>query len=752
MLRRRLSVPIKGEVLAHITDISGGYPALVVSIADQLLLGARSGTAARSLEAIVAGSRVAGLLPLHVDTVVTDGSPETRGALLALALGGQLTLEEVSVALTGLGLGPADIDALMATGLVDRIGNMVRIRHSVAKRAVLERSGASQVRTVHAALGEALPGRRGLEHRAASAVGPEAERVGREIKEQVEAALLHRDYALAYGLATSAIGLDPTWVTEAVLDAMRMGQPARVVELADRIEALVPSVTRSVGLAVAELERDQIEAAENRLSGIQVDHITDDREVVLVAHGILHAVSHAAAHAWVNVGERFAPLVARLDARSARGSMDPAYGLELTVNLIALHIVLDHLLNDDVPPADRIEGLAQLRTQITHAVGGDVLDPFLRTLMALLRFYSGHLATAESELSALQIKPAPLLRHQVEAVRATIAFHNGDWDRASAIANDSLASSLDALQSHHWMQTFSVAAMVPACRGEEAYVERFLLSTDLHMAAVADAWRRQSLAWAATVDGRQPALVVEHLEPMWRQGLPGYIGGYPTGILLLRAQLAVGLTSAAQATRALLADEPYDMTLKAYTLAHSDALLAAAAGDDAAAAGAFARALGAFQEGAHDNPRASLRLHLALLAEDWATWVSHADAPVPTALREVLEESAALMERTGAARWKARLVDCLDRLGIALDAGHLAYELLAGLTTREREVALLIGKGMTNRQIAERLFITVRTAEYHVNRALTKLGLRSRVALRTALGKGPGNAGETSATRPAGIW
>jgi hypothetical protein len=405
VLERRLTVPIKSEVLAHITDISGGYPALVVSIADQLALGARSGTAARSLEAIVADSRVAGLLPLHVDTVVTDASPETQGALLALALGGQLTLEEVSVALTGLGLGRADNDALMTTGLVDRIGNVVRIRHSVAKRAVLERSGASQVRAVHAAPGEALPGRRGLEHRAASAVGPEAERVGREVKEQVEAALLHRDYALAFGLATSAIGLDPTWVTEALLDAMRMGQPARVVELADRIEALVPSVTRSVGLAVVELELDQIEAAESRLSGIQVDHIRDDREVVLVAHGILHAVSHAAAHAWVNVGVRFAPLVARLGARLARGSMDPAYGLELTVNRVALHIVLDHLLNDDVPPANRIEGLFQLRTQITHVVGGDVLDPFLRALMALFRFYSGQLATASPSFRPSRSSP-----------------------------------------------------------------------------------------------------------------------------------------------------------------------------------------------------------------------------------------------------------------------------------------------------------------------------------------------------------
>lgn len=52
-----------------------------------------------------------------------------------------------------------------------------------------------------------------------------------------------------------------------------------------------------------------------------------------------------------------------------------------------------------------------------------------------------------------------------------------------------------------------------------------------------------------------------------------------------------------------------------------------------------------------------------------------------------------------------------------------------GLTERELEVAQLIGAALTNQQIAERLFLSVRTVESHVRGALTKLGLASRTQI-----------------------
>jgi DNA-binding CsgD family transcriptional regulator len=48
------------------------------------------------------------------------------------------------------------------------------------------------------------------------------------------------------------------------------------------------------------------------------------------------------------------------------------------------------------------------------------------------------------------------------------------------------------------------------------------------------------------------------------------------------------------------------------------------------------------------------------------------------------------------------------------------------LTTREREVAALIAEGLTNGQLAERLYISPKTAAVHVSNILTKLGLSGR--------------------------
>jgi DNA-binding NarL/FixJ family response regulator len=49
-----------------------------------------------------------------------------------------------------------------------------------------------------------------------------------------------------------------------------------------------------------------------------------------------------------------------------------------------------------------------------------------------------------------------------------------------------------------------------------------------------------------------------------------------------------------------------------------------------------------------------------------------------------------------------------------------------GLTVREQEVFALLGRGYSNREIADELVISVRTAETHVERILHKLGLDNR--------------------------
>ena len=60
---------------------------------------------------------------------------------------------------------------------------------------------------------------------------------------------------------------------------------------------------------------------------------------------------------------------------------------------------------------------------------------------------------------------------------------------------------------------------------------------------------------------------------------------------------------------------------------------------------------------------------------------------------------------------------------------HAGQDRLAGLTQREREVLALVGRGLSNHEIAEQLVISKATARTHVSRVIGKLGARDRAQL-----------------------
>jgi len=109
--------------------------------------------------------------------------------------------------------------------------------------------------------------------------------------------------------------------------------------------------------------------------------------------------------------------------------------------------------------------------------------------------------------------------------------------------------------------------------------------------------------------------------------------------------------------------------------------------------------------------------------------------------------------RRGEAREQLRTAhEMLDTMGIAAFAERASQELLAtgetarkrtvetavDLTAQEAQVARLARDGLSNPQIAARLFISARTVQYHLGKVFTKLDITSRSQLAQALPGDPG--------------
>ena len=141
----------------------------------------------------------------------------------------------------------------------------------------------------------------------------------------------------------------------------------------------------------------------------------------------------------------------------------------------------------------------------------------------------------------------------------------------------------------------------------------------------------------------------------------------------------------------------------------------AARGDVQEASRHFEKGLAALVGGGWPLLRASLHLDLARLLQD------------TDAAQAVVEAQAALSvyERIGAPE-AAAAAGVLTALGIDVTLSPPQPGPLELLSKREREVLALVAQGLSNPAIANRLFITAKTAEHHVSNILGKLGLRSR--------------------------
>ncbi|MBV9911840.1 MAG: hypothetical protein JOZ93_04655, partial [Sinobacteraceae bacterium] len=104
--------------------------------------------------------------------------------------------------------------------------------------------------------------------------------------------------------------------------------------------------------------------------------------------------------------------------------------------------------------------------------------------------------------------------------------------------------------------------------------------------------------------------------------------------------------------------------------------------------------------------------------------------------RALLEPALELTDRCGAVALEARVRRQLRAAG-----GRPRRAQRSGpgsLTPSELQVATLAAEGQPNREIADTLFVTLRTVEFHLGHAYRKLGISSRRQLPEALADSPG--------------
>jgi DNA-binding CsgD family transcriptional regulator len=146
---------------------------------------------------------------------------------------------------------------------------------------------------------------------------------------------------------------------------------------------------------------------------------------------------------------------------------------------------------------------------------------------------------------------------------------------------------------------------------------------------------------------------------------------------------------------------------------------------------------------------------LAAIIAAHAEAVRDGDGAGIAATAQQFEALGALLSAADAAAQAAVLFEAADDRRRSMEAAAAANRLAAEcggirtpaldlaahplpLTVREREIANLVAAGLSNRDIADRLVVSVRTVEGHIYRACTKLDISEREELAALIRRGEG--------------
>ena len=651
---------------------------------------------------------------------------DTQRLLLAAAAEpvGDVTLLWRAAEVLGIGAdaaAPAEADGLI------KLGARVRFRHPLARSAAYRAAAVRERQEIHRALAEATdptadPDRRAW-HRAQAAVGPD-ETVAGELERSAGRAQGRGGIAAAAAFLERATDLTP--------DPARRG-------------------ARALAAARAKFEAGAANAAYELLAAAEIGPL-DELQRARLARMRAHIV-------FAQRRGRDAPALL-LDAAKRLEALDAGLARETYVEALGAEVFVGRLGASDggraaeaargAPPGPEpprptdllLDGLA---TRFADGYGAGV-EPLRRALHSF-REQAGRSKDGIIRWlwTACPVAPEPmaadlwddeswheLATHAVRlardagalatlpialSYRAAVHLQAGEFAAASALIEE--ADAITEATGNAPLRYTSLA--LAAWRGEEGPALR-LIETGVKEAMARGEGRALGLAGYATAVlynglGRYEAALAAARQACDHDDL-GFFGW--SLVELVEAGVRSGARDVAAGALRQLEERARaagtDWALG--TLARSSALLA----DGRAADDLYREALERLE-------RCRIVVHLARAHLVYGEWLRRENRRVNA--REHLRTAYEMLSRIGAEAFAERARG--ELLATGETVRKRTVESRDVLTAQETLVARLAAQGRTNPEIGAQLFISARTAEYHLRKVFTKLGISSRRSLRDAL-------------------
>ncbi|WP_344771721.1 helix-turn-helix transcriptional regulator [Nocardioides panacisoli] len=709
LIADQLGAAVAPAVRAELLDVTAGNP-----------LGLLELTRALSAEQLSGRARLPDRLPL------TEGVERTfldryrrlpapaQTLLLVAAADDSGRVSTIARAAQSLGAGADAMDAAEESGLLTEVDGVLALRHPLVRSAIYGAATSSKRRQAHRALADALVGTpqedRRAWHLAASVDGPDEEVVA-ALDDAAERARRRGGHEAAAAAWTRA--------AELTLDAHARAQRLFAAAGSNMAAGHPAESDRLARAALLDATDPLLRADLIALQG-QVEWNTGslDDGYRLVCEAATTAAPHDPARA--RVLAMLAAALASFGARSV-GAPDPTTvapppGPDAPNEELVAGWLLDGFAA--VRRNDWAEAAISLRRAWETPIAPDA-SPMLHHNLAIATMHLGD-DTRAAQLHDLQLqhaREASAVNMVEHALTRGVVFRiaTGAWAQATSYAEEAML--LDRNLGLDELVTFPLAelAVIAALRGDpqaRARLQELERAMEQHPPRGTISGLVAGFAqWAAA---RQlditPATALHHLEqielPIAR-GLTA-LDRIETAVRADRRDLAQAWLDEIRAFA-----EGTDMSWAWATVHHGRAILGEGDAEEN-----FRTALEWHAKSSRLPARARTQL---ALGEFLRRNRRRTDARVP--LREALET----FETLGASFWAERASQELRASG---ETARRGADLVATeLTAQESQVAGLVRQGLSNKDVAGRLFISPRTVDFHLRNVFTKLGISSRTEL-----------------------